>query len=353
MRIDLTSTKLAFVLIALLLAHILLSAIIPQRDLAENQIIDWRHHLGDAYRVIEILRLDRIYTAWPFHVLLGLLGVNLLAGNVKRFRQVYRVERTLLRARYLGSIVFHLSLLLVLTGAISNYLFKFQGVFALTEGQSAADDRRSYFRTFEGPLFRSDLGRFEFEIVSIDPDHRVQDALTEAAEIRLSPADGSMPLDAEILVNRPLRWRELEFHLGALVGYSPELQFADASGSTTFRSFVRVAVNEHEDGVRHADFLELADGTTVHLEVLEGETAPSVSLELLRSGESVGSAELQVGDSVALEDRVLSVPRLRHWAFIEVRQNPYLHLVFIGFWAALGGLTITLIPRVWNPRKGS
>lgn len=352
MRIDLSSTRLAFVLIALLLAHIFLSAIIPQRGLTEGQIFDLQHRLGDSYRVIEALRLDEIYTAPPFYALLGLLGLNLLVGNVKRFRQVYRVERTLLRARYLGSIIFHLALLLVLGGAIFNYLYKFQGVFALTEGQTAADGPSGYFRTFEGPLYRAQPERFRLRVDSIDSDYQVEETTTKMAEVTLAPTDASEELQASILVNHPLLWENLEFHLGALVGYSPEIQLADSTGAISFRSFVRVAVSEHEDAERHADFLELTDDTTLRIEVLESDQAPRLSIELEQAGRPSHAAELGVGESTVIGESFVSIPRLRRWVFIEVRRNPYLHLVFIGFWSALAGLSVTLVPRVWNPRKG-
>ena len=139
MRLNLASTKLAFFLIASLVVLVLLSAIIPQQDIAAGQIIDWKQKLGDNYSFIENLGLDRIYYTPTFFIVVGLLAVNLTVGNIKRFRLVYRTERTILRLRHIGSILFHLSLLLTMVAILMHYLFKYEGVFSLTEGQTAED----------------------------------------------------------------------------------------------------------------------------------------------------------------------------------------------------------------------
>ena len=181
--VGLASTRLAFILIAALLAMIVVSAVIPQRDFVEGQIVDWRATLGERYAFIEQLGLDRIYFSPPFFVVLSLLAVNLVAGSIRRFRTVLRVERTLLKARHVGSIVFHLSLLLIIGGIVLDYLFKFHGVFGLTEGQTASDEPSEYFRVFTGPLYRGAYGRFEISLERVHEIYEIGGASTEAAEI--------------------------------------------------------------------------------------------------------------------------------------------------------------------------
>ncbi|UCC79652.1 MAG: cytochrome c biogenesis protein ResB, partial [Candidatus Zixiibacteriota bacterium] len=134
-----TSTRPTFFLIGLILLILLTSAIIPQQGFAEEQIIDWKNALGDKYVIIEKLGLDRIYYTPYFYIILFLFSVNLTAVNIKRFKLAYKVERTLIKAKYLGSIIFHFSLLLIIAGIILNYLYKFNGIYALTEGQKVSD----------------------------------------------------------------------------------------------------------------------------------------------------------------------------------------------------------------------
>ena len=86
MKLNIVSTRLAFILIAILFFLVLLSALIPQKDIAFDRIADLQELLGDGYIIIEILKLDEIYTTPYFFILLGLLSINLIAANIKRFK---------------------------------------------------------------------------------------------------------------------------------------------------------------------------------------------------------------------------------------------------------------------------
>jgi cytochrome c biogenesis protein ResB len=253
MKLDSGLNRIAFFLIATLVALIVLSAIIPQQDYAEEQVLDWRELLGDAYAVVTALGLDRIYFTPFFFIVLGCLGVTLALGNIRRFHLVYRVEGTLLRARHLGSIIFHLALLLIMTGVILNYLFKFNGVFALTEGQSARDAATAYFRVFAGPLRAQANDRFRITLETVHNAFPVEASTTEAADIMVLPAAAATPLAATIRTNAPLAWNDLEFHFGSLTGFSPELHVSDTGGGTLFRGFVRLATRRAKRvrGLRH------------------------------------------------------------------------------------------------------
>ena len=58
MKNNFASTRLAFILISLLIVHIIFSAIIPQKDISEGQIINLEESLGDYYFIIDKLALD-------------------------------------------------------------------------------------------------------------------------------------------------------------------------------------------------------------------------------------------------------------------------------------------------------
>ena len=351
-RIDLGSTRLAFVLIALLVAHVVAAAIIPQPGIAQDKFLDLVVEGGFGHRVIEVLRLDRIYTTWPFHLLLRLLAVNLVVGNVRRFTRIYRTERTLLRLRHIGSIVFHLAMVAVLLGAIGNYLFRFHGVFALTEGQSASDDAEGYFRVFPGPFAPDPPGEFRLTMDGIEPEWEQGGVTTVAARMRLE-APGEPPLTHTIRLGHPMHWRDRELHLGARTGFSPEVLLRGADGSVIFRSFVRVAAANHEGVDVHSDFIELPGQLSLRLEIHEPNgTEPRRWLSASKAGVVLFEGYVADGDTFDVDGGRLSSPRMRRWAFVEVRENPGLTVVFTGFWVALGGLTLTLIARVrGGPRR--
>jgi len=333
---------------------IVISAIVPQQDISSGQVVDWRRSLGSGYTVIERLGLDRIYYTPTFFIVLGLLGINLTVGNVKRFRAVYRVEKTLLRLRHLGSILFHLSLLLTMTGIVLHYLFKYEGVFSLTEGQIVLDGSDSYFREFKGPMYRDTYDKFTLTLDSIGHTANETDPLGSRAGVTLMEPGGHS-IVSEVRTNRPLEIGDYEFHFGSTVGYSPELLLLDSADQTVFRSFVRVARRQQDGRDVHYDFVMLPGrGLKVEMEVIPGGSLwDSVQYALtVRQADSVLlDTTLAAQDTAAFTGYKISIPRLRRWCYIGAIKNPYLNLIFAGFWLSLTGLTLSLTARVSKRRN--
>jgi hypothetical protein len=327
----LASTRLAFILIASLLFLIVISAIIPQQDFAAGQIVDWKDKLGESYGFIEKLGLDRIYYTPTFFIVLGLLAINLAAGNIRRFRLIYKSEKTLLRLRYIGSVIFHLSLFTIMGGVILHYLYQYQGVFAITEGQQVSDGRAEYFREFKGPLYadRYDTYKLRLDSLTLLPDE-IGD-LGSRASVTLTPVN-SIPISANIQTNNPL------------------VVISDSTGVELFRSFVRLAHRKAGGRDVHFDSLYVPDpGLKLEMHVVPGEN-PSESItykvSVYRGDSLLYSGDLITGDTVQFHEYSLSVSRLRQWCYISAMRNPFLGLIFAAFWTALSGMLISFVPRV-------
>lgn len=347
MKLNLASTRLAFVLIAVLVLFLILSALIPQRDISEDQILDWQEFLGDKYVVIDKLGLDRIYFTPTFFIVLGLLAVNLLFGSIKRFRIVLKAERTLLKTRHLGSILFHLSLILIMVAVILNFLYKYHSVLAMTEGQSLSDRPESYHHEFRGPLYADDYDRFTVSLTDIKSRDGDNSSLGKIASIAIQ-TDGTNFAE-EISTNYPFKWQELEFHYGLKSGYSPEVLLTDPDGNVLFRSFVRIA-NRKENGINiHRDFIVVPnDDLHLEIEVKPEPGSPDVVYQITASRDSVVlfAGSITSNDTVSFSDINFTIPQLRQWCYIDVVKSPYLNLVFFGFWSALAGLALSLVSRV-------
>jgi hypothetical protein len=316
MNINKALNRTAFFLIAILLVLIALSAIIPQQEIASGQILDWQEILGDSYAIIEKLSLDRIYYTPFFFIILGLLGINLIWGNTRRFRTILKSNNTLVRVRYLGSIVFHLSLLVIIAGIILNFLYKYEGVMALTEGQRSADHTADYFREFKGPLYKGSYGNFTLKL---DTLRRMPDTTDPGgiATITLSPTNGN-PQTVEVSINHPYKWRDIEFHIGQKIGYSPEIRLLDRNDSTVFRAFMRVAIVSEEDREVHRDFVFIPDqDLQVGVEVIPSATGEDdyrfpVAREALPRDRLVAAT----GTSPTFPEReVEEAKRLAAWSF--------------------------------------
>jgi cytochrome c biogenesis protein ResB len=354
-KINLASNRFAFIVLAVLAGLIFLSAVIPQQGIAQDQILDWRDLLGRGYVVIEKLWLDRIYTSPLFLGVAGLLCVNLVAGNVVRIRRLRASRAVRTRVRLIGSVFFHFALPLIIVGATLNHLYRFGVVFGLTEGQTARDLPADYFREFSGPLCRTQYGKFTIGLDRVHPALPVGDTTTEAAEIRVVSFGGGTTTNGVIRVNRPVRWQGLEFHLGAQIGYSPELKGTNPAGRELFRSFVRLARRREEDGTVDADVVFLpTDSTRIELKILFGPE-PSDSartwVAVERDGREIYSGEPRFQGAQLPGGQRVAVPRLRRWCYVEVVRYPFMNVVFAGFWIALGGLIVTLVPRLVPRRK--
>ena len=179
--INLASNRLAAVLIALVAVQILLSAIIPQQEFGVGRLVGTAEALEQANTVVRALHLDRIYYSWYFQATLALLAVNLTAGNVRQFRQVHRSRQGLLRARHLGSMVFHFSLLVVIAGVLLNGATRFSGRLVLTEGQEVPDAPGAYEHVAAGPLAAGADHRFSLKLEAINLEHPAKGTTTEAA----------------------------------------------------------------------------------------------------------------------------------------------------------------------------
>ncbi len=349
-RVNFTSTRLASWLIGLVALQILVSAVVPQRDVAGGQVIGWRMLPDWAGSVMDLLWLDRVYVSPIFLATLALLAVNLLVGNVRRFRTVARVEGRLLRSRHVGSIVFHLALLIILTGIVLNGLFRFDGAFGVTEGQTVLDEPGAYLRVEKGILNRGPAGSFALTLERIDRDHPVGDATTEAAFVDVREIGDQEGVSGLVRINHPFIWEGVEFHYGARTGVSPEILVLDTAGETAFRSFVRLRVGESEGLKVHEGSVKLPlDGMEVLLRIMDRDMidAPATDhVAVTRSGAVLFEGDLARGDTVGVADYHITMPRVRAWCDVHVVRNPWLAMVFTGFWVGLAGLLISILPRV-------
>jgi hypothetical protein len=355
-KINFASTKLAFILIGLVLVHLILSALIPQSEFAEEQVIDWQKLLGDNYEIIDKLALDRIYSAPPFFVILALLATNLVVGNINRFKSVYRSGQPLLKARHLGSIIFHFSLVLIMSSIILNYLFKFEAVFALTEGQTATDSADDYHRVREGPLYSGAYDRFQIRLEEISALDSTDFGSGSQAVISLRSTAGANDVSATTHTNKPLIWNDLEFHYGLLTGYSPEISMVDSTGENVMQAILRLAAQRSDGKVIHADFVELPTlDARLKIEVVSHESESDSAIfiiEVEKRDRQVYVDTVGLNQTVGFEDNELTITGLRRWCYVDVVISPFLNLLFFGFWLGLSGMVIGFVPRVMKSGAG-
>lgn len=133
-----SSVKLAIWLLAAIAAISMLGTLIPQNEEPALYISKY----GSAgYDILLKTGLIRVYSVWWFILLLVLFTINLTACLLNRFS---------LKRRSLGSVLSHLSVLVILFGALIGLLWGEKGYIRISRGES--------LRIFVMPNKQVDLG---------------------------------------------------------------------------------------------------------------------------------------------------------------------------------------------------
>lgn len=119
-----SSVKLTIVLLTLIILGSVIGTFIPQ-GLEPLEYI--QRYGSQGYSLFSLIGFTDIYHSWWFIFLLFLLGLNLLLCSLNRIK---------MRKRARGLIITHLSILLVLSGAIVSAVWGERGFMPLYEGET-------------------------------------------------------------------------------------------------------------------------------------------------------------------------------------------------------------------------
>jgi cytochrome c biogenesis protein len=131
----LSSLRLTIPLLILLAALSVIGTISPK--IATEQQQDIYRYSKEAYYILKGFGLLGIYQSWWFILVLILLVINLIACSVKRLPGVWRqVRKTRSNYARLGTYLTHLSVLLILVGALIGTVWGFKGYVEIREGKT-------------------------------------------------------------------------------------------------------------------------------------------------------------------------------------------------------------------------
>ena len=129
-----SSLRLTIPLLILLAALSVIGTIITQ-NATEQQYL--QHYSKETYYILKGLGLLNMYHSWWFIGVLILLAINLIACSAKRLPGVWRqVRKTKSGYARLGTYLTHLSVLLILVGALIGAVWGFKGYVEIVEGES-------------------------------------------------------------------------------------------------------------------------------------------------------------------------------------------------------------------------
>lgn len=185
----LSSMKLGLLLLLILGGMASLGSLVPQ---AQPPQFYQAYYGALSGRIITFIGLDHVYRSWWFIVTGALLTVNLLTCSIKRIKKVPGLQGW-------GSIILHLSILVILAGAFISGLL----------------GRSNYIEIGNGDVI--DLGAYGFPGYSLQlKGFRIEyyenmQPKQYISDISLITAEGD-EFAREIMVNRPLKVGDLKIY---------------------------------------------------------------------------------------------------------------------------------------------
>lgn len=257
----------------------------------------------------------------------------------------------------LGSLIFHVGLIITLIGVAISFLASSSAMFALTEGERLTPDESVLRERAQGLLSKNlaDQG-YEFALLEFDRDYRL--GLTTAPSALIEVKDRGRKVRQRVHVNEALELEDgSNLHRADLWGYSVAVLIDNPSGERIFSGFVRLAVNIEEENVRHADGVALPDGTTITFELFPDHAivdgvpiSRSSNLEnpvlyayLSYTSDITEKLIIPAGEENSTGGWSIAFPALREWSQFSLSHDPGEALLFFGAWVAVAGLAFRLL----------
>ncbi len=400
----LRSRRLAIALLIGLGLLPIAGTIFPQQDrvgpMAYGQ---WAQANPRLAQLAARLSLDSLYSAWWFSALFALLGANTLACTLPQLRGAFlrtvrrpspagldrrpatrqlplrchpgealSVAEAELRSRgyrvmplaggllgqkgilgVWGSPLFHLGLVVVLTGAMVGGLLHFSGYVEVAEGQGFLEEKGAYLQQTQGPLFGR-LGPLveghrgfalqldRFAATGSNWGSGISSDLV--SEVTLLE-DGRQVRRSAIRINEPLEYRGLKIYQTGAFGPAPVFQLELPDGSRD--SGVVNLARQGDDQYGNSLYLP---GTGYRMTVRAREGDAAVEVEIFERKLSLLRSRLQPGQSVEIDDVRLTLSELRRWTGLRIVADPGIIILYPGFALVILGLALSflVVPReIW------
>lgn len=289
---QLASVKLGLLLLIACFAFTLVAAFFPVQE-----VVGFVRTLGNVLALEDLSAVSQLnfqerFESPPFLVLIGVLSLSLcfslyfrIRGELKRARAkqepalldgvqrpggligtaVNMVEQELRRRRYntrtvripgnwevhaskggsgvWGSVLFHVSLLLVLAAVVLGTSLSFRASVNLTEGQAFDARVDKYGKQSIGRWYQPAAQPLTFRLVRVDPDYDVNGQSTLASLVvpTLEGKSTRFSTPTPVYINHGLRHAGVTIHQGRNFGFAPQLIIEDAAGKRVFEGYASLA----------------------------------------------------------------------------------------------------------------
>lgn len=360
-----SSSRLAVCLIGALLCIALVGSFIPQT----SELFQNAHHSGGyapiVLKTISLLKLNSVFSSWPFFIAIALLFINISFCMGKRVKAVF--EDSAAAGRFFtraglpltGSMLFHLGLLIVLTGALYDHSTRMKGALFITQGQEIEEKHGSYVSVEEAPFFLENHSNIKMALKDVSFEY-IKGVMVEM-KAGLGITDGAFSKDYTLRVNEPLKHGDIMVIMQKF-GFAPLVTLTGKDGKTLVNTYLSLA--PAGDGAVEDEFelpgtdLILAIKLYPDPEVKDGKIrsrtmelrAPQIRIQMdkrIKPGGRIKQALyrgfMKPGETRQFKGYRLSAGDIRYWIQFDVEKEPGKKIVYAGYWIGLAGITLRLL----------
>ncbi|MDP2209547.1 MAG: cytochrome c biogenesis protein ResB [Bacteroidota bacterium] len=262
-----------------------------------------------------------------------------------------------LKGKYgnIGSILFHSSLVIILLGiAVSKYA-SFDGVLALTEGQTFNPSNDRFLKVQSGKYYQHPEEDFTFKLLKVEPSYKVNGATTLASIIEnVKEKNTNIP----VYINNGYTVEGLTLHQGDKTGFSPFIHISNENGKIITEGYTRLASSSRNGQSVHSDYLEFENGSLrFEFELLPDASfrdgkyisrtdepkSPMLRVVVLKDKNVLTDTYVPAGGFVKAGKYEIAFGELRRWSEFTLSDDPGLSVILFGVAFALIGLVLRLI----------
>lgn len=382
-------------LVALLIIQCLIGVNIPQvSETAPAFLARWRtEHPSTAY-VVDLLRLDRLYSSEIFLVLIGILFIVMLCSVFRLYRSVknrhshlnaefdrrhsqvffsftassetatatslergedhgYLIREMSVSRYHLqkygvsrwGTVIFHAGLLVIIAAGLLTFLFEQRGFVQVLERDTFFGNATEFLSSENGPLASPFVPDLALSLETLSPFYYDNGQMKDLQSSVLVGGLSEQPERSLLSINNPVEVNGVKIFQSTSFGYAVCLVFEkDGFSAPTYFSL------DHPRKLGQPFFGKSDFPTTpyeMNMELFPDRTNrsflvhdPVLRIVFSRDGLSLGSTTMTPGESIEFQGGKLVFKDIRHWIGIILAKNRSVPLVFFGFAIALLGLTM-------------
>lgn len=362
----LSSSKLALLLVLLVMLLSLVGAVLPQQGGMEPaEIAQWQKTHPNITRILGPAGMFHVFHSWPFLVTIFVLAVNTLTCTILRF-----VKEGLLSAlkgpaavERAGFLLLHLSLIVLFVGGFCTAATGLDGHIVLTQGQRFTEQHDQYRRLVEGPLRPEHHKQFSVVLADVQTWFEGSTQVDAVATLEIF-AYGRKLTGGVVKYNKPFSHEGVDFTLRD-TGFSPRIVIRESnSGAVRVNSYVALKTFQTQQGSQYRDFLPLPflnDITVLTLypshsfkngSIVKTGEQPDNPILLIetknRSGQIISSDYLPMGKQVTVGDFDFAFTDLRRWSAFRIVEDDGYPIVWAALCLGTAALLLRYLPELYN-----